>query len=88
MPKCCHYTKDTIGTTARNQTWFSAFAGLCDIHFTTVISRDERLAYKARYGIVRKLVRVERFELPIFCSQSRRIKPDFPTLGLGRDTRT
>ena len=29
-----------IGTTARNQTWDSAFAGLCDLHFTTVMPRD------------------------------------------------
>ena len=28
-----------------------------------------------------KLVRVEGFEPSISCSQSRRIKPDFPTLG-------
>jgi len=29
-----------------------------------------------------KLVRVEGFEPSLSCSQSRRIKPDFPTLGL------
>jgi hypothetical protein len=32
----------TDGTTARNQTWFSAFAGLRDVHFTTVIKPGTR----------------------------------------------
>jgi len=32
---------ERTGTTARNQTWFSAFAGLCDVHFTTVVKGQE-----------------------------------------------
>ena len=38
--RCHRLLLEECGTTARNQTWDSAFAGLCDLHFTTVMLRD------------------------------------------------
>ena len=42
----------------------------------TGVRKNERLAYKARYGIVLEMVREVGFELTISCSQSRRFEPD------------
>lgn len=55
----------TDGTTARNQTWFSAFAGLCDIHFTTVMNRG---THRCRAGIENGLG--GRNQTSATCSQS------------------